>query len=508
MATLANLRCVSAGLRPELAAVTALEIEDRPLGGGAFGQNYVCRTLNGSAPPLPLVVKVLTDDGKGSARRGCETIHKLMARLGDLDSRSRQRGEPALSDVPALLAVPQFAFEATLCGQSVCGYGALRLDTEGYVPFEEFTDGDPGHAGTYLALPLPTRLQIALDLAHGMRLLDEIAFVHGDINPQNLFVNPAGAHLALIDFDSGAVVENPGDRPATWGKPGDWLAPEITARLAGTSGAGQPVPVDRFSDAWALGVGIHYLLFLHHPLVYLADFGTNTLRAYLAGNLWPEIDPGDRLYHHANDAVYRRYRQELPALPTPVRSAFDVLLNQGTFAPDQRPDGVAWARALGATHRLPAILRFEADPLLVPAGGAVTLRWQAQDAHRLWLSGVGDVTGRAQAVVTPRHDTRFTLTAASAWGQAQEATPLVRVVQAPAPAPFCVPGPPRSLFPGPGGHGGGFPTPPGRPGLRVPRGLSQLPRVAGIGFFGGCGLPLLRRRLTTLRLPLPGLRRP
>ena len=432
MATLANLRCVPAGLRPEFGAVTSLEIEDTPLGGGGFGQNYVCRTLNGAVPPLALVVKILIDNGQGSARHGSETIQKMMERLRDLNARCQARGEPPLCDVPALLAVPQFSFEATLHGQNVCGYGALRLDTQGHVPFDTFTDGDEALRQDYLSFPLAHRLQIAGDLAQGFRLLDEIGFVHGDINPENLFINPAEGHLALIDFDSGAVVENPGDQPATWGKPGDWLAPEINAqRAAASPHPNKQVVVDRLSDAWSFGIGVHYLLFLHHPLVYLKDLGARTLQDYFAANLWPEIAPHDPLYNAANDAVYQVYRQEIRSLPTPLVNAFDVLLNTGTFAPGLRPDGVAWARALGAALNPPVIHAFVADRRVIPVGGSVTLFWQVDHAQRLHLGGVGDVTGQNSAVVTPRHDTVFTLTATGTFGQVSATSPLVRVFAGP-----------------------------------------------------------------------------
>ncbi len=511
MATLADLRAVSFGLRPELSVLQTLEIEDQPLGGGNFGQNYVCQSVNSAPSPLPLVIKILQDDGNGSLRHGSETLQKLGERLRDLDTRCQRRGEPPLRDVPALLAVPQFYFEARLRGQDVCGYGALRLDTLGYVSFDTFTDGDADVMQDYLALPVADRIRMAYDLADGFRLLEEIGFVHGDINPPNLFVHLAEGHLAIIDFDSGAVVENPGDQPATWGKPGDWLAPEVTAQLAGPPG--KPIIVDCRSDAWAVGIGIHYLLFLHHPLVYLSDFGSGTLQSYFAAHLWPEIAPQDALYNAANDAVYRHYRQELPTLPTPIQNALDVLLNTGTFAPDRRPDGAAWARALGATQQPPVISFFDADALMIPMGASVTLTWQVDHAHKLWLSGVGDVTGQSSAMVAPLRSMRYTLTAYGAFGQAAESTPVVRVIPGPTLGPIPVPPPPklptlRANAPkAPNGQGGPLPLCALR-ALRFTR-MSQSPVVPGINPLGRPMAALLPRlRLPLLRLPrgpLPGL---
>jgi len=442
VADLTHLRCVPTGLRTEFDAITALDIEDKPLGGGGFGQNYVCRALNGTTPSLPFVVKVFQNNGMGSALHGSVTIQKLQERLQQEERRREQQGEPPLRDVPALQALPQFCFEAQLRGQSVSGYGALRLDTAGFVPFDAYTEGDADQAADYLALPLETRMQMACDLAEAVVLMDRIGYVHGDINAQNLFINVDTGHLTLIDFDSGAVIEQPGDQPDTWGKPGDWIAPEVLAQLAGCAAR---IRVDRFSDAWSAGIGMHYLLFLHHPLVYLTDFGTTTLQRYFAANLWPQIDAHDPLSHTGNAPVYQRYRQELHALPMPVQNAFDVLLNSGTFVPDQRPDGIAWLRSFQLAQTPPAIAGFAADRTLVPVGGPITLTWQAENASTVWLSGFGDVTGQNQLRLTVHRNSVFVLTAVSPFGQVSAQSPLIRVVTGPVPPTLRVPAIPAPL---------------------------------------------------------------
>src|SRR4051812_24111145 len=102
MADLLALRCVSSGLYAAYNNVTALEIEDKPLGGGGFGQNYVCRTLNGVPPADPLVIKVLQDNGQGSAKHGSHTLQRLIARLQDLDTQRQKQGEPPLGTLAAL----------------------------------------------------------------------------------------------------------------------------------------------------------------------------------------------------------------------------------------------------------------------------------------------------------------------------------------------------------------------------------------------------------------------
>lgn len=435
MASLTDVVCQWAGLRPEFSAVTALEIEDTVLGGGGFGDNFVCRSLNGAPCPAPgLVVKIFKDDGKGSEKAGWETTQKFQAALGRLDTLRRSRGESPLRDIPGLLAVPQFAFTAKLHGKPVRGYAALRLDTCGYVRFDSFTEADdPNRLQEYQLLSLRDRIQMAGDFVEAFDLLAVMGFVHGDINPQNLFVNIAEKRLAVIDFDSGAVVEQAGDQPGTWGKPGDWLALEITQQLCGKRGSGRVV-VNILSDLWSVGVGVHYLLFLFHPLFYLRDLGGNTLKAYVSPGTrgWPHIAANDPLFNAANAPMYGPYIRRVAKLPTSLRNAFARLINRGTLEPNKRPTPQEWQAAFKKAFAPAMIRRFEVDASIILAGKTVTLSWDVENAERLYIDGVGDVTGQTQIRITIRQDTSFTLRVVDANGVVVAQTlPTVRVCYLP-----------------------------------------------------------------------------
>lgn len=421
-----NLWVVSGGLRPELAGIPIqqMEIESVPLGGGGFGANYPCLSLNGAPPPLPLLIKILKDDGKGSLAHARQTVLELMVRLKALGAKRQQRGERPLFQVPALLAVPLFWFEGQWNGQAVCGYGAVRLDTLGYRPFDQFTDGDPARTRLYRTTPTKHRFQMAADFAEGMHLLAEVGFLHGDLNPENLFVHLKDGHLAIIDFDSGGV----GGQPGTWGKPtSDWIAPEIIAALA----AGNPRPtVTEESEAWSLGVGIHYLICLFHPLAYLKDLGGQTLSAYFQRERWPNVHSGSPLAHPINGRGLPRYVHALTHLPRPAYNLFDQFLNAGTLNPARRPVPLLWQQAFQGQIRPPAIQFFTADhPVVLPAQ-AVTLAWWVDNAAQVELAGVGDVTGTSQVSLTPPKDVTFTLIARGIGGETRR-TVAVKVIQPP-----------------------------------------------------------------------------
>jgi serine/threonine protein kinase len=437
-----NLRVVPGELRPELTglSIQQMEIESVPLGGGGFGANYPCLSLNGAPSPLPLLIKILKDDGKGSLAHARQTVRELMARLKVLDTKRRRSGASPLFQVPALLAVPQFWFEGQWNGQTVCGYGAVRLDTLGYRPFDRFTDGDPARTRLYRTTPTKHRFRMAADFAEGMHLLSEVGFLHGDLNPENLFIHLKDGHLAIIDFDSGGIDGQPG----TWGKPtSDWIAPEIIAALA----AGNLRPkVTPESDAWSLGIGIHYLICLFHPLAYLKDLGGQTLSAYFQRERWPNLRSGSPLAHPINGRGLPRYIHALTHLPRPAYNLFDEFLNAGTLNPANRPVPLLWQQAFQGQIRPPTIQFFTADHPVILPGQAVTLAWWVDNAAQVELVGVGDVIGTSQLSLAPSKATNFTLIARGIGGETRR-TVAVNVIQPPEVIP-ALPSPSLSLSTG------------------------------------------------------------
>jgi hypothetical protein len=432
MAVITITTADASGLDADYAQVQSLEIEDTPLGSGGFGTVYPCRSVNGSVPVPALVVKVFHDGGGSGMAQNFATVGALQDRVRDANEGRRLRGETPLQDIAALKGLPLFRFQGQLSGKRVCGYAAYRLDTQGYVAFDTLTDGgDPDARSDYLALPLDERLRMATDLAEAFAILgDELDYLHADLNAPNLWVNTAVGRLAVIDFDSGTVLSGGNPQATTFGKLGEWLAPEATEQLA-LGGPNAPVPVTRQTDAWAVMVGIGYLLFLCHPLVYLERLGTDALRVYFATYQWPDIQTTDPNFNRDNAPLYDWYRAQVGHLPDPVREAFAVTLQEGSSDPARRTTPAQWREALLGQASQPVVHLFEADAATVPAGTAVMLRW--------WVEGAVDVTvtptvGRCapthSRLVFPAIDTTYTLTARGLFGSVT-ATCVVRVVPQP-----------------------------------------------------------------------------
>lgn len=275
-------------LNDEFDNVNKVEIENKPLNEkGGFGKIYSCLPINGKRPQIPQIIKILINDSSGNHLKGFNTIQKLQDKIIIKNQELRRHNENCIENMPALFAMPQFSFQGTLNGQQVLGYSTNKLNKNEYVEFEEILH-DNYLQEKYYKLDINQKLQYALDLVEGMKILREMSYIHADINDPNLFINLKTGHLVIIDYDSGAVTEK-NDSPTTWGKPNEWIAPEIAKQLLPNHQSKQIIKVDLFTDTWSVAIGIFYLIFLRHPFFYLNRLGVNDMQDYFCKFKWPGV---------------------------------------------------------------------------------------------------------------------------------------------------------------------------------------------------------------------------
>lgn len=419
MATITITDAVGTGLDPAFTVVRALEIEDQPFGEGAFGKVHRCSSVNESQLHRTQALKLLLDDGSGSDKRGLRTIRKLQERLGRMIHAS---GLDSVTRVGALAALPQFSFRGELNGRPVIGYAADLLDGD-WIEFGRlFNDPDPSERkrlrDRFYNLPLEARMRIAHDLVEGFSLLKELGFIYADLNPKNFFVDMDRARLCLIDYEGGAINED----PETFGKMGEWLAPEIQSQLMRT-GSGK-VKVDLSTDTWAVAMGVHFMLFPFHPVFFLAQRGEDDMRRYFAKHTWPDADTSDPNFREPK--TYDWYRKKLNNVPAELVKAFAETINQGWNNRNRRISYTQWERAIAAGMRPPEIMSFTVQPTAVLPGMEAVISWSVDRAISVEIdNSVGDVTGRKEIVVKPQARTQYTLRATGHFGTATAMTEVV-----------------------------------------------------------------------------------
>ncbi len=403
------ISAMTTGLNPAFGKVQNVDIEDRPLGQGGFGEVYRAMGINGRTSTAQ-VVKLLTDNGCGMAQRGFETIQELQRRLNKKNAELLQSaGRGLLDQIPALVGAPQFSFEGTLEGRRVVGYSANDLTAMGMEDFGRILEDD-AKIRQFQSLPLASRMRIASHLVNAFQFLStEARFIHADIKAEALFVGAKQLRCAVIDFDSGALARDPNDKPTTFGTRQDWLAPEIVKQLDASGNTTRAVKVDLFSDIWSVNVAIHYLLFGFHPFFFLTEISERSMSAYFQRFQWPQAYPKFQYFRREYIALHREYEVFLRTkLPAEVLGRFSLTFNKGYLDPTARTTYGQWKSVLRTVNR-PEIRMFSADRLFVDDARPVRLSWEVRGARRLELLGVGEVTGLRSIDVKVRRDTVFTL---------------------------------------------------------------------------------------------------
>lgn len=427
MRTVVNVEAFHSGLHPGFEHVHTMMLEGPIFASGSFGDVYEALSINGMAPSTPQAVKILRADGSGSDWRGFEAIQKLQRKILESNARRAEEQLPSLGNLPALCALPQFSFHGEENGERVLGYSANRLDLEGYLPFATILEDDQQRE-RYNELSFEDRMLLASELVEGFQVLEEMDFIHADINAPNLLIDIERRRLAIIDFDSGAVMDNRDDRPTTFGKRDDWLAPEIVEQMGKPDSNGVVVKVDRFTDRWSVFIGVHYLLFLCHPLFFFNELLTRqSVGRYLAIYDWPEISPVDPLFNPDAEEGYLVYRQLLGDIPEPVMAKLRATLSEGFINPSRRTSYQQWALTLRAAQRAPEIAYFISNEESIVAGMQVCLSWSVSGAAQVFIDGVGAVDADGATELFPQESRSYQLTARARNGKSVSASFVVRV---------------------------------------------------------------------------------
>jgi len=272
MKRITNIASFSSTISKEFSNINSIEVEDKSFGEGTFGIVYHCKGINGKKTTIPQVIKVFKDYN-GSALKGYETIKKLQRKIKLKISELQQKGLTFLDEYPAMNGCPQFCFEGIFDNKKVMGYASNNLKFLGYDELGKVMDNKKFRK-QFFNIPLLYRFKIAYEIVQTFELLEQFRYIHADFKEEAVFVNLKNYSSAIIDYDSGSVIQNEKDKPTTWGTPQDWLAPEIIKQYAdglkNRKNANNPIPVkvDLKSDRWSVAVCIHYLIFMIPPFFF------------------------------------------------------------------------------------------------------------------------------------------------------------------------------------------------------------------------------------------------
>ena len=327
------------GLDPDFANIRFFEIDDQPFAEGGFGRIYHCRSINGKKFKNPQVIKIFKDN-RGSAAHSYKTIRGLQ------DGIIRKKAELDILNIdflnyyPAFLGAPQFVFEGEMDGTTIQGYSANNLKTYGYSCFTDVIE-DEDTSAKYDEVSLINRYAKAYHLVRAFTLLNEIRYIHADFKSDNFFVSlKDDGGCALIDFDSGAIINDLEDETFTVGTPSqDMLAPEIRRQIAESGHA----MVNLLTDTWSVAVACHYLLTLYHPFTFLTEISDNSISKYNERFVWPEIKDDFSYFDAEDNRDIADYLKDFcDMLPTGIQECFRHTFTKGYFNPHYRTSYEQW----------------------------------------------------------------------------------------------------------------------------------------------------------------------
>jgi serine/threonine protein kinase len=342
MKTIKITQITATGFDTDFDKVLSVQIADDPFAEGGFGRIYHCKKINNKKFTNPQVIKIFKDNGQGSAAHSYKTISSLQKKLIEKKNELAQLGVDFLDYYPAFFGAPQFVFEGEMDGEIVQGYSANNLIHFGYICFTDVLNNSD-YEDTYMQIPIEFTYAKAYHLSRAFALLNEFSYIHADFKTDNFFVNMnQDGKCALIDFDSGAIIENLEDDTYTWGTPQDMLAPEIFEQLS----QNEIVKVNLFSDMWSVAIANHYLLFCLHPFFFLKNITRNSVSKYIANFEWPAIDNEFTYFDEDATDMYESYYEDVSNLPKDIIDCFKSTVTKGYDKKEIRTTYNQWAMKL------------------------------------------------------------------------------------------------------------------------------------------------------------------
>ena len=194
------------------------------------------------------------------------------------------------------------------------------------------------------------KILIAWNFCVAINSVHNAGQVCGDLNPNNITVNPNKGRVTLVDTDSYHITEKNRNRVyrCEVGMP-DYLAPEIHEKMKKYKRLDTaPLPTfTRQTDLFALAVHIFALLMNGcHPFANAVDLSQNH-ESVAAPQPIENIRNGFfPFYMNKSGLTIPKYAPKFDQLPEKIRKLFIRAFVDGHKNPQVRPDAVEWYNAL------------------------------------------------------------------------------------------------------------------------------------------------------------------
>ena len=194
------------------------------------------------------------------------------------------------------------------------------------------------------------KIKIACNICVAINSIHETGQVCGDLNPNNITVNPDKGLVTLVDTDSYHITDKNRNRVyrCEVGMP-NYLAPEIHEKMKKYKRLDIALlpTFTRQTDLFALAVHIFALLMNGcHPFVNAVDLSQNYASVAVPQPIENICNGFFPFYMNKSGLTIPKYAPKFDQLPEKIRKLFIRAFVDGHKNPQVRPDAVEWFNAL------------------------------------------------------------------------------------------------------------------------------------------------------------------
>lgn len=406
--------CPSCGWREETGSSSALYLRTRTvldgryllgrvLGAGGFGVTYLGWDLNLG---MKLAIKEYFPSGFGARDLDRSTVIPSTSQGREMFDRGLSRFLEEGQALAKFQGHPGIASVMNYFPQNGTAY--LVMKYEDGITLHEFLRQSGGRIDYQRAMSIAMPVMDALRAVHGQGIL------HRDISPDNIYIN-CGGQVKILDFGS-AKHDLANQNKSTQLTLKRGYSPEEQYRSSGKVGP--------WTDVYAMGATIYQAITGEVPPEALDRLDEDTLQSPAA--------LGIQIPQEAGAAIMRAMSVRPAGRFQTIKEFQDALIAAGEVTPapppsplpSPRPEPTRWPLWAGLAAGLlclvalawwamipPRVLRFDAEPAAIVAGGSATLRWAVDRGSVTIEPGVGRLDGTTgERPVSPAATTTYILT--------------------------------------------------------------------------------------------------
>ncbi|MGM0947148.1 MAG: hypothetical protein ACQEW9_18380 [Bacteroidota bacterium] len=389
----------------EIEFFSEITFDDEIISKGGFANIHRVVSLNGKEN-RELLIKVYHQNDH--AEHAFLTIEKLHLKLQKMH---RETGISSFQSYPTLLGLPFLAFMTIdpVDNTSIVGLVMYDLRQLGFLDYgdeqerdEDLADADP--------------IVCSFQLAKTIKFLHDMDFIHSDLKPASIFINPKLNKIALIDFDSGFHYKVQ-EKPSTTGSLTGWIRefrlfkkqPEVVV------GMNKINPEDYFhNEIWALNAAIfQFFSSLHSPYSFLKTLDDKEKEKYIKKIGWPNYQSGYLSFKDSSEIELQKIQELLSALKEAgldeIVKLFSKSFNEGFFRFDKVGTPREWINSLKNSllepDYAPKVLKLRPSKNKIDfANEEVHIEWEEENCDYVSVEGQISKIGQTSIKVIIQDD--------------------------------------------------------------------------------------------------------